>query len=235
MDEKNSSTAEKPISGQRTAVIFFAIAALAMTVAVISGLFLEEKILASFMRVLQENRLPIGEFHPRVMGRIALFAFGLPLGLVALFGCSLMLSQERSSKIRKMLVWGFLLFSLVILVPKIFGREIGDLYFGAGGFLILGAMITAFWFWARHRKQLTAQQRPAADLKALGYLCFGMAAWHICGFSAAPSFGLFPEKMLEYGVRPFAIGQAKVIMAYFVFGWILTAIGFYKSISVQNK
>ena len=49
---------------------------------------------------------------------------------------------------------------------------------------------------------------------------------HTCGFSAAPSFGLFPEKMLEYGVRPFAIGQAKVIMAYFVLGWILTAIGF---------
>jgi hypothetical protein len=38
----------------------------------------------------------------------------------------------------------------------------------------------------------------------------------ICGFSAAPRFGVFPEKMLEYGARPFAIGQAKAIMAYFV-------------------
>jgi len=88
MDDKISTQKKEQTSGQRSAVILFVIAALAMTVAVTSGLFLDEELLASFMRVLQENRLPIGEFHPRVMGRIALFAFGLPLGLVALSRCS---------------------------------------------------------------------------------------------------------------------------------------------------
>jgi hypothetical protein len=206
-----------------------------MIAAVISGLFMEEDLLAKVMHEIQYNRIPIGEVPPSVMGRVSLFAFGLPLGLVALLGSSLMLSRERSARIRLMILWGFLIFSLVILVPKIFGREIGDLYFGAGGFIILGAIIASFWFWAKYRSDLNAALKSSADFKALGYLCFGIAAWQICGFSAAPSFALFPEEMLQYGVRPFAIGQAKAIMAYFVFGWVFTAIGWYKSSSARNK
>lgn len=235
MSPSDSSIPTDKLQRQRLAVILFIIIALIMVAAVISGLFLEESLLAKVMHEIQYNRIPIGEVHPSVMGRVSLFAFGLPLGLVALFGCSLLLSKERSSKIRLMILWGFLIFSLVILVPKIFGREIGDLYFGTGGFIILGAIIASFWFWAKYRSNLNAVLKSAADFKALGYLCFGIAAWQICGFSAAPGFALFPDEMLQYGVRPFAIGQAKAIMAYFVFGWIFTAIGFYKSSSANNK
>lgn len=235
MDRSNFSAPADKLQRQRFAIVLFIIIALTMIAAVISGLFLKEDLLAKVMHEIQYNRIPIGEVPPSVMGRVSLFAFGLPLGLVALFGCSLMLSRERSAKIRLMLLWAFLIFSLVILVPKIFGREVGDLYFGTGGFIILGAIIASFWLWARYRTGLNAALKPAADFKALGYLCFGIAAWQICGFSAAPSFALFPEEMLQYDVRPFAIGQAKAIMAYFVFGWIFTAIGLYKSISARNK
>lgn len=219
---------------QRFVVIPFIIIAIIMIAAVISGLFLEKSMLAQVMHELQYNRIPIGKVPRAVMGRVSLFAFGLPLGLVALFVWSLIFSRERSRRNRLMILSAFLIFSLVILVPKIFGREMGDWYFGIGGFIILGAIIVSFWFLARYRRALNASLRPAADFKALGYLCFGIAAWHICGFSAAPSFALFPEEMLEYGVRPFAIGQAKAIMAYFVFGWIFTAIGFYKSAKVKH-
>jgi len=235
MDRSNSSAQEDQLRRPRFAVVLFIIIALIIIAAVISGLFLEESMLAKVMHEIQYNRIPIGEVAPSVMGRVSLFAFGLPLGLVALFGCSLWLSKERSSKIRLMILWAFLIFNLVIAVPKIFGRETGDLYFGTGGFIILGAIIASFWFWAKYRSNLNGALKSAADFKALGYLCFGIAAWQICGFSAAPSFALFPEKMLLYDVRPFAIGQAKAIMAYFVVGWVLTAIGFYKSVSAKNK
>ncbi len=235
MDQPNLSTPEEKLHRQRLAVSLFVISALVMIGTVISGLFIEVELLGKVMRQIQQNRIPIGEFPPSVMGRVFLFAFGLPLGLVALLGSSLMLSRERPARIRLMILWGFLIFSLVILVPKIFGREIGDLYFGTGGFIILGAIIASFWFWAKYRSDLNPALKSAADFKALGYLCFGIAAWQICGFSAAPSFALFPDEMLELGVRPFAIGQAKAIMAYFVFGWVFTAIGWYKSISARNK
>lgn len=235
MDTSNiSNSAEKP-QRHRLAVILFIIIAMIITVAVISGLFLEKSLLAKVMHEIQNNRIPIGEVHPSVMGRVSLFAFGMPLGLVALFGCSLALSRERSSRIRLMIFWAFLIFSLVIIVPKIFGREIGDLYFGTGGFIILGAIIASFWFWAKYRSDLNPALKSSADFKALGYLCFGIACWQICGFSAAPSFALFPDEMIQYDLRPFAIGQAKAIMAYFVFGWIFTAIGFYKSAAKSRK
>lgn len=235
MDQSNLSAQEDSLRRKRFAVVLFMIISLVMIAAVVSGLFIEESLLAKVMHEIQYNRIPIGEVPPSVMGRVSLFAFGLPLGLVALLGCSLMLSRERSSRVRLMLLWGFLIFSLVILVPKIFGREIGDPYFGTGGFIILGAIIASFWFWAKYRSSLNPTLKSSADFKVLGYLCFGIAAWQICGFSAAPSFALFPEEMLQYGVRPFAIGQAKAIMAYFACGWIFTAIGWYKSSSVRNN
>jgi len=234
MEEIESSVPDKEIHTKRSAVVLFAVSAIFMVVTVISGLFIEREILGKVMSYLQQDQFPIGVFHPKVLGRVALFSFGLPLGLVALFGSSLMRSQERSSKIRLLMGIGLVLFSLVVLMPKIFGRETSNAYFGIGGFVILGSIIASYWFWARYRISLDPASKPAADFRALGYLCFGLAAWHICAFSAAPGFALFPEKMLELGVRPFAIGQLKAIMAYFVLGWIFTAIGFYKSATVKN-
>lgn len=234
MDDIDSSSVEKTNRNQKKALILFVVSTIFMVVTVISGLFIERELLGKVMSYLQQDQLPIGIFHPRILGRVALFAFGFPLGLVALFGSCLKRSEERSSRIRLLVGIGLILFSLVVLVPKIFGRETSNAYFGIGGFVILGSIIVTYWFWARYRISLDPVLRPAADFRALGYLCFGLSAWQICGFSSAPSFALFPEQMLELGVRPFAIGQLKTIMAYFVIGWIFTAIGFYKSATMKH-
>ena len=55
------------------------------------------------------------------------------------------------------------------------------------------------------------------------------------GWPPGPSFGLYPQTMLDQGMRPFAVGQAKTIMAYFVLGWWFTAVGLYKSIKGNNQ
>lgn len=234
MSENDSSINGNEKNGTNLPVVLFVISAVFMALTVISGLFIEREILGKVMSYLQQDKLPIGLFHPKVLGRVALFSFGLPLGLVLLFVSSLMISRERAARIRLFGGIGLILTALVVLVPKIFSRETSNAYFGIGGFLILGAIIASYWFWARYRISLEPELKAAADFKALGYLCFGLAAWHICGFSAAPGFALFPDTLLELGVRPFAIGQSKAIMGYFVLGWILTAVGFYKSTKCKN-
>ena len=100
--------------------------------------------------------------------------------------------------------------------------------------LHLVCMVVSFWYWSKCRATLTQQARLVSDIKALGYLCFGLAAWNTCGLASMPSLGLYPETMLAQGMRPFAIGQAKAIMAYFVLGWLFTALGFYKSVKNQQ-
>ena len=56
---------------------------------------------------------------------------------------------------------------------------------------------------------------------------FALAAWNMCGFGGAPSFALFPEKMLTHDSQAFAIGQLKSVMAFIVLGWLFTALGFF--------
>lgn len=227
-------TSDEKTKGQRLALTLFVISALLMLGTVSLGFFIEKESLSLVMRQLEPARIRTFELPQSGMGLVFPFAFGLPLGMVVLFISSVLMSQPKAAKIRSWIVWSFLIFSLVVLVPMIFGREASNLYFGTGGILILIAIIIAFRFWARYRAGLPAELRPMANFKGLGYLCFGLAAWHICGFSNAPCFAAFPEKMLELDIRSFAMGQLKAIMAYFVLGWVLTAIGFYKSVPEKN-
>ena len=220
---------------ERRGKVLFIIGVVVMVVTVMQGFFLEREMIATMMRHVQQIRTAGMPPRSPIMGRVFLFAFGFPIGLVILYIASLMINRERASKIRASLGIGFLLLSVVAFTPRIFGWETSNSYFGIGGFLILGLIVTTFWFWSRYRLGLNPALKRAADFKALGYLCFGIAAWNICGFGNAPSFALFPEKMLEHGIRPFAIGQLKAIMAYLVLGWMFTAIGFFKSASTKNK
>ena len=66
----------------------------------------------------------------------------------------------------------------------------------------------------------------------MGYLCFALAAWNLCGVGVIPGMALYPEKMLALEPRFFAVAQMKAVMAFFLLGWIFTVIGIRKFIRV---
>ena len=181
---------------------------------------IEGELITHGLKALEQRQDPL-------MGLIVLFAFGFPLGIVLTLVGAMVISGSGKGAAVKYFFTGFGLVTLAGLVPQIFGPDTGGIYFGTGGVLIMIGMVISFWFWGQYRKGQPLDERKAGDLKALGYLCFGMAAWNSCGLAAMPSFALFPEIMIQQGMRPFAVGQAKAIMAYFVLGWFFTAAGMY--------
>ena len=102
-------------------------------------------------------------------------------------------------------------------------------YFGTGGISILVLAAATIYFWGSYRARQPASRHTALDLQAIGYLCFALAAWNTSGFGDAPSFALFPEKMIALDAHGFAVGQLKSIMAFFVLGWLFTMLGFFKA------
>jgi hypothetical protein len=222
MSQEITSTYQTSVGQDRKGIIVFFIGAVLMVAMMFVGYSVEDELTAYGMKVLEERRDP-------VMSLVFLFAFGFPLGIVATMAGAMVMGKTPVLRIAAIVLSGVGLVSLAALVPAIFGREINGAYFGTGGITILIAMVISFWYWAQYRAGLVATARIAADIKALGYLCFGLAAWNTCGLASLPSFGLYPETMLAQGMRPFAIGQAKAIMAYFVLGWLFTAVGIYKS------
>ncbi len=160
---------------------------------------------------------------------LMVFAFGFPLGIVLLAVGAVMIGGKLFSRYTNLLVGAGILISLVVLVPMVFSRDMSATYFGAGGVTILALVVLSAWYWSQYRLNLIEKDRNVLDIKGIGYLCFALAAWNLCGFAGLPSFALYPEKMLEFGARPFAIGQLKAIMAYLVLGWAATAYGYFRA------
>ena len=154
------------------------------------------------------------------------FAFGFPLGLgLGLIGVTLISGTNRKR---------IIIFSLVTvlaalaagIVPAIFGHSLSAVYFGGGGYSIMALSLIAIWYWGQYRTKVPATKHLALDLQGLGYLCFAIAMWDLCGAATMPSFSLEPQKMIQMGSQAFAIGQMKSIMALFIIGWIFTLFGF---------
>ncbi|MDJ0805372.1 MAG: hypothetical protein QNJ78_00920 [Gammaproteobacteria bacterium] len=181
--------------------------------------------LQSELRTLPIEQLMLarGPESLRVLG----FAFGFPLGIgLSILGA--LLGSESS--LRRLLLFTGMVTSAVlaaILVPGLFGRELGDGYFGTGGYLIMALVLGLIWLWGRYRTTVARAVRNGVDLQGMGYLCFALAAWNLCGAATMPSFGLEPEMMLTMGSQAFAIGQMKSIMALFVLGWLCSLLGWW--------
>jgi len=158
-----------------------------------------------------------------------LFAFGFPLGL-SISAIGLYRTSEKSWKhtIGAFVVVLVAMLSTVI-IPLLFGREQSAVFFGTGGYLMLLVLLAVTWLWGKYRARLPREARAGTDLKGAGYLCFAVATWNLCGIGAMPSFALEPERMIEFGTREFATGQMKAVMVLLLIGWVLTALGYYRS------
>lgn len=162
--------------------------------------------------------------HDPVSLKFLLFAFGFPLGLGVSF-----LGALTGSGTTRAQFWLFLCVVLVAtsaasLVPALWGRQLSAMFFGNGGYGIMLLVLACIWYWGRYRARSPQAARIVVDLQGMGYLCFAIGVWNICGAATMPSFALEPDKMLALGSQSFAIGQMKAIMVLFILGWVFTLL-----------
>lgn len=208
------------MTGRRTGIALFALGALLMVGSVVLGKL--------FMPELQgPDARPLAELQGTgFMLRLMLFGLGFPVGLGLALGGATLLGGAGVRRAVVLLVAAGAAVGISVAVPGVFGRHNSPAYFGVGGVLILVLYLVAMWHWARHRTALEGRARRGADLQALGYLCFAIAAWNTCGTGGLPGFALYPERVIALGTGELATGQLKVVMTLFILGWLLTLLGF---------
>lgn len=211
------------MSNRRAGVLVFLSGFVVMALSAVMGKLLQSELHELGIAGLQQTQGMTG------MVPAFVFFFGFPVGLVICLVGAVAMRRSLTGR-----VWSYILLvipavAVVVLVPMVFGRQLSSNYFGIGGIAILLLSAATIYYWGSYRARQPASRHSALDLQAIGYLCFALAAWNSCGFGGAPSFALFPEKMIALDARDFAVGQLKSIMAFFVLGWLFTMLGFIKA------
>ena len=202
----------------RKGLWMFAVGALVTLTSVIIGNSLQAELRNVPVDALMQQ-------HDPASVKFLAFAFGFPLGLgISLIG-ALTGSETRVGRFWLFLCVVLLAASAASLVPALWGRQLSATFFGNGGYGIMLLVLGCIWYWGRYRARSPQAARLAVDLQGIGYLCFAIGVWNICGTATMPSFALEPDKMLALESQAFAIGQMKAVMALFILGWLFTLLG----------
>jgi len=186
-----------------------------MLYAVLAGLWLQP----DYTRLGLE-----GVFNQRgTAGVVAfwLWLSSIPLAMILGVVGAAIAAHAKAGRIWTLGSAGVVFLMIPVILGAILGRSVPPI-FGAGGILIELFLLLSLWFWARERATLTGKQQLAADLRIAGLMFFAFASWFICGIGAMPVFALYPERMIEFNMRPLAINMMYGILSYFVLGWGLT-------------
>jgi hypothetical protein len=95
-----------------------------------------------------------------------------------------------------------------------------SLFFGVGGSLITVLLVLILMRWADERDRLEDFERTSADFRLMGYFFFAMATYNLCPLLGVKAFGLYPEKMVRFGLQAEAASFASRIMIELVLGWL---------------
>lgn len=176
------------------------------------------------------------EAGPEINKLIMLFfAFGFPLGIGLVIAASIEAGRGSKTTVRWFLAAAIAGVILTLAIHRIIGTAHSPAYFGIGGIAIMVLIIAFAWYWSVYRSGLDNKFHKASDFQAIGYLCFALAAWNLCGVGSIPGMAMYPEKMLTLEPRFFAVAQMKAVMAFFVLGWLFTAIGVKQFINLNRN
>lgn len=102
------------------------------------------------------------------------------------------------------------------------------LFFGIGGSLITVLLMLILISWANERNGLEDSAKPSADCRLIGYFFLAMATYNLCPLMGVKTFGLYPEKMIRFGLQAEAASFASRIMIELVLGWLFIFLGHYR-------
>jgi len=100
--------------------------------------------------------------------------------------------------------------------------------FGIGGGLMTVLIVFIFMRWAEDRNRLNDPQKTDADFRLIAYFFFAMATYNLCPLLGVKTFGLYPEKMIRYGLQVEASSFASRIMIELVLGWVFIFLSYCK-------
>lgn len=103
-----------------------------------------------------------------------------------------------------------------------------SLFFGFGGGLITVLLVIILMRWADERRRLDDFDRATTDYRLIGYFFFAMATYNLCPLMGVKTFGLYPEKMIRFGLQAEAASFASRIMIELVLGWLFIFLSYRK-------
>ena len=156
--------------------------------------------------------------------RYLIWAYSFKLGIFFV-GIGVLLRTSMSGVRLWLLVSGGLVYIMLAYVP--FPGPYA-LFFGIGGGLITVLLIFILMGWAEERNHLKESEKIAADYRLMGYFFFAMATYNLCPLMGVKAFGLYPEKMIHYGLQAEAAAFASRIMIELLLGWIFIFLSYRK-------
>ncbi len=156
--------------------------------------------------------------------RYVLWAYSFKLGMFFV-GIGVLLRASILARRFWLVVSGGILYLLVAYVP-IPGPY--SLFFGVGGSLIAVLLVFVFIRWARERSHLEEFEKVFADYRFIGYFFFAMATYNLCPLMGVKAFGLYPDKMIRFGLQAEAASFASHIMIELVLGWFFIFLSHWK-------
>ena len=148
--------------------------------------------------------------------RYVLWAYSFKLGMFSV-GIGILLRASIPSRCFWAMIIGGILY-LVLAYTPVPGPY--PLFFGIGGTLITLLLVLIFIGWAREYGRLAESLKTAAHYRLIGYFFFAMATYNLCPLMGVKAFGLYPEKMIRFGLQSEAASFASRVMIELVLGWL---------------
>jgi hypothetical protein len=157
-----------------------------------------------------------------------LWAFSVPIGTILVGIGALGHARAKPSRIS---VFAIGLFVTVLFVDILVRGFLMSTYahfpplFGVAGALTLVLFLALTWFWARRRRTLDDEEKPAADLQLVGYIFFMLATWFLCGAFSTQ----FSEDLTRFTPR-----SPVNVLTYLVLGWVFLFLSQYRSKTLER-
>lgn len=158
--------------------------------------------------------------------RFVLWGYSFKLGIFFV-GIGVLSGAFVPARRFRLLTAGGVLYLLLAYSPYIPGPY--SLLFGIGGALITILLLLIFTSWSRERRGLDGTEGLSADCRLIGYFFFAMATYNLCPLMGVKQFGLYPEKMMRFGLQAEAASFASRIMIELVLGWFFIFLSHRKS------
>lgn len=154
--------------------------------------------------------------------RYLVWAYSFKLGIFFV-GIGVLLKASIPATRFRLAVGGGILYLLLAYVP-VPGPY--SPFFGVGGSLITVLLVFIFKRWADERRRLEDFDKASTDYRLIGYFFFAMATYNLCPLMGVKTFGLYPEKMIRFGLQTEAASFASRIMIELVLGWLFIFLSY---------
>ena len=217
---------------KRTWIIFFSLGILFL----INAIFGRYLVLPGYLSSLEAGKGSI-EAASQVAPlwkiiRYLIWAYSFKLGIFFI-GIGVLLKSSIILTRFRLILTGGILYLLLAYIPM---PGPYSLFFGIGGSIITVLLVLTFIGWVRDREHLEDIEKASADYRLMGYFFFAMATYNLCPLMGVKAFGLYPEKMIRFGLQSEAASFASRIMIELVLGWVFIFLSYRKKFnSRQNK